>query len=208
MVNYPIIQNDVAIGHTTVEAFAITIATMEYCKHELINNGLVLAVRHLRRWRAHGYPYQCDFRQNNPGVSYHRKSCGKFDDRTSNDLSGPTGNGLTGSDGLTSNSRINNIHLSEPGVDSLVIGSNYGNLFSYDESLVQNCSFEGWVVESAGTLVPGKGYMAYLTPGATIDLDDRQTREVLQDQVSPIMEQPLPVQVGICIQSLSIIFRC
>ncbi len=37
-------------------------------------------------------------------------------------------------------------------------GSNYGNVFEYDESKVSTCHVEGWVVRSSGNTVPGKGY--------------------------------------------------
>ena len=35
--------------------------------------------------------------------------------------------------------------------------------------LANNCSFEGWVVESAGVMEAGKGYMTFLVPGSTVD---------------------------------------
>lgn len=37
-------------------------------------------------------------------------------------------------------------------------GSNYGNVFEYNESLVNNCYLEAWVVRSSGTAQNGKGY--------------------------------------------------
>lgn len=36
--------------------------------------------------------------------------------------------------------------------------SNYGNVFEYNESLVNNCYLEAWVVRSSGTAQNGKGY--------------------------------------------------
>ena len=86
------------------------------------------------------------------------------------DVSGPLGNGLVGTDGVAVSPDLTTQTYLNTGVcDSLNIGSNYGNVFSYDESLANNCSFEGWVVESAGVMEPGKGYMAFLVPGSTVD---------------------------------------
>ncbi|MEC8835849.1 MAG: hypothetical protein VXX18_05865 [Bacteroidota bacterium] len=86
------------------------------------------------------------------------------------DVSGPLGNGLVGTDGVAvSPDLTTQIYLNSGVCDSLNVGSNYGNVFSYDESLANNCSFEGWVVESAGVMEPGKGYMTFLVPGSTVD---------------------------------------
>ena len=86
------------------------------------------------------------------------------------DVSGPLGNGLIGIDGVAvSPDLTTQTYLSSFVCDSLNVGSNYGNVFSYDESLANNCSFEGWVVESAGVMEPGKGYMTFLVPGSTLD---------------------------------------
>ncbi|MEC7405521.1 MAG: hypothetical protein VX611_03160, partial [Bacteroidota bacterium] len=86
------------------------------------------------------------------------------------DVSGPLGNGLVGTDGVAvSPDLTTQIYLNTGVCDSLVVGSNYGNVFSYNEALANNCSFEGWVVESAGMMEAGKGYMTFLVPGSTID---------------------------------------
>ena len=184
VVNYPIIQSDITIGHTTVDSLASIIIAPSGILHlseELVNNGLVLLQSDMSgdgvlmdTLPNASFIGSLSIERYNPGDQFHiiGSPVASLMTGLSNDLSGPTGNGLTGSDGIAVTPDLTTSFYLNSGVcDSLVVGSNYGNLFSYDESLIQNCSFEGWVVESAGTLVPGKGYMAYLTPGGTLDLD-------------------------------------
>jgi hypothetical protein len=47
----------------------------------------------------------------------------------------------------------------------LPISSNYGNVFEYNESLVNNCYLEAWVVRSSGTAQNGRGY-SVVKPGS------------------------------------------
>ena len=108
----------------------------------------------------------------NPGDQFHILGTPVVANLTQigDDVSGPLGNGLVGTDGVAvSPDLTTQIYLNSGVCDSLNVGSNYGNVFSYDESLANNCSFEGWVVESAGVMEPGKGYMTFLVPGSTVD---------------------------------------
>ncbi len=80
------------------------------------------------------------------------------------DLNGPWGNGAQGQDMVA-------ITIDDCNIPSLTQNSNYGNLFEFQEPLVQagGCSLEGWVVRSSGVLENGKGYSAYLSNGSTFD---------------------------------------
>ena len=91
----------------------------------------------------------------NPGDQFHILGTPVVANLTQigDDVSGPLGNGLVGTDGVAvSPDLTTQIYLNSGVCDSLNVGSNYGNVFSYDESLANNCSFEGWVVESAGVM--------------------------------------------------------
>ena len=126
VVNYPIIQNDVTIGYTTVEALAsITIAPNGILRlsDELVNNGLVLLLQSdnsgdgvlMDTLTNANFCRKLSIERYNPGDQFHIIGSPVASSMTglSNDLSGPTGNGLTGSDGLASNSRFNDIRLSK-----------------------------------------------------------------------------------------------
>lgn len=49
-------------------------------------------------------------------------------------------------------------------------GSNYGNVFEYDENLVNNCYLEAWVVRSSGTAQNGKGYSVVKNGSGQLEL--------------------------------------
>ena len=79
------------------------------------------------------------------------------------DLNGPWGTGLPGVDGVA-------VTIDDCALQTTTSSSNYGNLFSFDETLINTCALDGWVVKSAGNLVNGAGYSAYLTSGSTFDV--------------------------------------
>jgi hypothetical protein len=49
-------------------------------------------------------------------------------------------------------------------------GSNYGNVFEYDESNVTNCHLEAWKVRSSGNAENGKGYSVVKSGAGTLTL--------------------------------------
>jgi hypothetical protein len=82
------------------------------------------------------------------------------------DLSGPWGSGLPGTNGVpvSPNTPCN--------PNELYSGSNYGNLFELDESLMtDDCGQSGWVVRSSGILENGRSYSAYLPAGSTAEMN-------------------------------------
>ena len=79
------------------------------------------------------------------------------------DLSGPFGAGLPGTDGVAVTP------LPSCDVNQLDVTSNYGNLFELDESNITTCFQERWIVRSSGTLTNGEGYSAWLPAGSTAE---------------------------------------
>ncbi len=52
----------------------------------------------------------------------------------------------------------------------LATSSNYGNVFEYNENLVNNCYLEAWVVRSAGNAQNGKGYSVVKSGSGKLEL--------------------------------------
>ena len=171
--NFPIATPSIAVGNATVDAGAsLTIATGLVLNGTFTNNGILT---------LQDGAYLDDF--TNSGSSFVGNitietiaANGLSNDQRfisspvntpnvtqiGDDLVGPWGAGLPGTNGVA-------VTMDNCALATTAVGSNYGNLFEFNETIINTCEKDAWVVRSSGTLENARGYSAYLANGSTFD---------------------------------------
>ena len=171
--NFPLITLAITLGDVTVEAGAsLTVNTGIVLNGTLTNNGSVVLQNgaYLDDFTHSGATYVGNITVETiaaNGVSNDQRFIASPVNTPSvsqigDDLQGPWGAGLPGANGVA-------VTVDNCALQSLTSSSNYGNLFELNETIMNTCAVDGWVVKSSGTLQNARGYSAYLPAGSTFD---------------------------------------
>lgn len=173
--NFPTITPATAVGAVTVDASAfVTVATGITLNGIFTNNGTVTLQNgaYLDDFTNSGSSFVGNIKVETVaanGVSNDQRFISSPVNtpnvtQIGDDLVGPWGTGLPGTNGVA-------VTMDNCALATTAVGSNYGNLFELNETLINTCEKDGWVVRSSGTLQNARGYSAYLANGSTFDFE-------------------------------------